>query len=195
MRRTIVVGILVLGACAHRRPVAVMDRGIYSAAIATSLPDEMGRPIIISEEVIPFPRRDESTVFDLTGSFEFDRPPEWRWTDAPTALLRAIARQPATERTLFTAAVFPSNARIVPNAEISRTLSSPANWDHFTEHFHATSWLAFSKALVTHNSHDAVMYYEHRCGNLCADGGYLWLHRASLSSPWVRRSRAIVWMS
>jgi hypothetical protein len=195
MRRTIVVGIVVLGACAHERPVAVMDRDIYSAAIATLLPNDIGRPIIITEEAIPFPRRDESAVFDLIGSFEFDRPPAWQWKDAPAALLRAVAGQPATERTLFTAAVFPSNARVVSHAEITRTLSSPGNWNHFTEHFRATSWQAFSKVLITLDAHDAVMYYELRCGGTCGDGGYLWLHRASVSSPWVRRSRVIVWMS
>ena len=195
MRRTIVVGIVVLGACTHGRPVAVMDRDIYSAAIATMLPNGIGRPIIISEEAIPFPRRDESTVFDLIGSFEFDRPPAWLWKDAPMALRRAVARQPSTERTRFTVAVFPPNARVVPDAEIRTALSFSGNWDHFTQHFRATSWQSFSKALITHDSRDAVLYYELYCGGTCGHGAYLWLHRASLSSPWVRRSRVIVWMS
>jgi hypothetical protein len=162
VRLTILVGIVVLGACAHGRPAAVMDRDIDAAAIATLLPNDIGLPAIISEEAIPFPRRDESTGFGGTDALEFERPPAWLWKDAPPTLRRALARQPPIERTLFTVAVFRSNARVVPTAEIRTALSSSGvvgNWHHFARHSRATSWQAFSKVLVTHDSRDAVVYW------------------------------------
>jgi hypothetical protein len=55
--------------------------------------------------------------------------------------------------------------------------------------------LAFSEVLFTDDRLDALVYYEGVCGSLCAEGGYLWLHRESAQSAWTVGKNIVTWMA
>lgn len=58
-----------------------------------------------------------------------------------------------------------------------------------------TALVRLSRALVTPDQLDAVVYGEWYCGTLCGEGAYIWLHRDRSDAEWRERKRITRWIS
>jgi hypothetical protein len=178
VRLTVVLAIVIVGACARHHPAVVMDPEVYAAAVVALFPGGPPLATVIRREVIPIPRLAESAAFGGVDSFGFRNQSASMWEDVPMALRRGLTLRQSTDATPLTLAILPFTVRLAPGAEVEPTDS-----------------LAFSKVLIARDSKEAVVYYERHCGNLCGTGAYLWLHRASPSTTWTLGKRIVVWMS
>jgi hypothetical protein len=130
----------------------------------------------------------------VSGSSE-----EWRklFDVVPQELRRAVSRQSPTKAHALEASVLPAGTRLVSARAVDAVFRRGAqeNWEAYQRQFNTRGWLAFSDVLFTEDGLDALVYYESRCGGLCGEGGYAWLHRDSRSSRWTIAKRIIKWMS
>jgi hypothetical protein len=125
---------------------------------------------------------------------------EWlaQFDQVPSELRRAASQPSPTKRRRLDGAAFPSGTSVMSAQAIEKVFTSPTpreNWSAFRAEFHARGWLAFSEGLVTRDRLNALVYYEGRCGGLCGEGGYVWLRRDTVSSPWRIARKIVSWMS
>jgi hypothetical protein len=125
---------------------------------------------------------------------------EWlkEFDKVPSELRRAASRPSPTKPHRLDASLFPPGTRLVPASAVERIFTGAGveeNWSAFRTQFKSRGWLAFSDALLAGDRLDALVYYEARCGGLCGEGGYAWLRRDTVSSPWRIEKKIVSWMS
>ena len=113
----------------------------------------------------------------------------------PAALLRLARRASPTSARRHNIADFPAGTRLVPEADIETMFARGVEkgWLAFKRQYHSERWLSFSDVLFTDEAVDALVYYGTRCGGLCGEGGYAWLHRDSALSGWSIRKKIVQW--
>jgi hypothetical protein len=161
----VVVAITVLGACADVPPATVMDREIYSVAVAALSRSDTAILTVIRKETLAIPRITRLAGFGGVDSFGFESLSYEEWKDVPIALRRRLTLVQSIEEPPFTDALFRSQLRLVPTADIDRALSTAAHeewkgWARFEQQFGAGCWTAFSKALITRDLRDSIVFYE-----------------------------------
>ena len=124
-----------------------------------------------------------------------------QFSEVPSELRRA-ARQPSpTKPHRLDASLFPPGTRLVSAESVEAIFAgsgiqeSGENWSAFGRQFRAKGWLSFSVGLVSDDQLDALVYYQVQCGGLCGEGGYVWLRRDAVSSPWRIAKKIIRSMS
>jgi hypothetical protein len=124
---------------------------------------------------------------------------EWlkEFDDVPVALRQAASQASPTSAHPFDVAQFPADAKVVSEPAIRRIFAGGVEegWATFRREYGSEGWLTFSDVLFTIDGLDALVYYEARCGGLCGEGGYAWLHRDAASSSWSIRKKIIRWLS
>ena len=68
-------------------------------------------------------------------------------------------------------------------------------WETFRRQYGVSSSVGLSRVIVTADGRDALVYFEHRCGNVCGEGTLLWLRRITADGPWIVRARRGFWVS
>jgi hypothetical protein len=91
------------------------------------------------------------------------------FASVPAELRRMASQQTPSALHPIDASMLPPGIRIVPAA----TRTDPK-----------ASWIALSPVLYTRDGLDALVYADAYCGSLCAEDGYVWVHRETRSSPW-----------
>jgi hypothetical protein len=123
---------------------------------------------------------------------------EWlaQFDDVPAALRRAASQVAPTNVRPFDLALFPTGIKLVSEEAIERTFAGglEQGWAVFRQQY-GSGWLSLSEILFTADSLDALVYYEARCGGLCGESSYLWLHRNTTQSRWLMVKRIIRSMS
>ena len=129
-----------------------------------------------------------------------DSSSEWlkQFDEVPADLRRAASRPSPTQSHRLDGSVFPTGTRLVSAVAVETTFRGSGieeNWSAFRRQFSAQGWLAFSDGLLADDQLNALVYYESRCGGLCGEGGYVWLRRDSVSSPWRIAKKIVGWMA
>jgi hypothetical protein len=124
---------------------------------------------------------------------------EWlkQFDGVPLALRRAASQQSPTKPKVLQASQLPPGTRLVSARAVDAvfTRGIEENWAAFRRQFKTQGWLSFSEVIFGADGLDALVYYEARCGGLCGEGGFAWLHRDTLRSPWSVAKRIISWES
>jgi hypothetical protein len=163
------------------------ESDVYAALFRSTYPSlKPLSKMIVKDVAIPMPTLTGSAV-DWLEQFE----------EVPAAL-RVAASQPAPTRArAFGAGSFPSGTRLVSDRAIQALFvrGIEENWTLFRRQFAAEGWVAFSEVIFADDGKDALVYYEGRCGGLCGEGGYVWLHREQPQSRWFIRKKILRWVS
>ena len=113
--------------------------------------------------------------------------------------LRRAASEPSpTKPHRLDPSLFPTGTRLVSAEAVEMIFTRSeieGNWSAFRSQFRSKGWLAFSGGILTGDQLNALVYYESRCGGLCGEGGYVWLRRDTVSSPWRIAKKIIRCMS
>jgi hypothetical protein len=121
-----------------------------------------------------------------------------QFDEVPHALTRAASQPSPKESRRLEASMFPTGTRLVSATTVEAAFRGSGieeKWSAFRGQFGAQGWVAFSEALATDDQLNALVYYEARCGGMCGEGGYAWLHRGTTNSPWRVAKKIISWMS
>ena len=175
---------LVVAMAAYSAAAVAQDLSIESALHAALVT----RPVLVEPERIALP------PVKLTNSA-----PAWRrqFEDLPPALV-ALLERGADAGGAWSANDFPAPAVVGAKAQIDAFVESRSNpKPGAATGFPAatTAIVRLSRALVTPDQLDAIVYGEWFCGSLCGEGSYVWLHRASASAEWRERKRIVRWVS
>jgi hypothetical protein len=125
---------------------------------------------------------------------------EWlkQFEAIPSELQRLASRPSPTQPHRFDESLFPDRTRLVSAATIEAIFGERGiaeNWSAFKTQIDARGYIAFSDALFATDQVNALVYYEARCGGLCGEGGYAWLRRDAVGSPWRVVKKIVGWMS
>lgn len=95
---------------------------------------------------------------------------------------------------------FPAGTILIPEDRVVRNARPQRvpniDWTRFQERFPgAKALFAFSRAKVTSNGLDALLYYDRFCPNNCGEGEYVWFHRASATDSWHLAKEQWLWIS
>ena len=128
---------------------------------------------------------------------------DWQTTliGAP-AELRTQLDAPENRRPVWlNAAALPPGAQLVPRATIGDVFRSApkedryGGWETFRQKYGVTGYVALSRAIISNDGRDALVYFVHACGNVCGEGTLLWLRRIPADGPWIVRARRGFWVS
>jgi len=125
---------------------------------------------------------------------------EWlkQFDEIPLELRRLASGPSPTQPHRLDRALLPSQTRFVSASTIASIFvgsGTEEHWSAFRTQTKAQGWLAFSDALLTGDALNALVYYESRCGGLCGEGGFVWLRRDSVGSPWRMAKKIVNWYS
>lgn len=110
--------------------------------------------------------------------------------------LRVAARDGNADCFLQTADRFPPGTRLVPYADIRQGARGRADWPSVAARFDgAHMWFAFSRALITTDRRDAVVFYERPCYARCGEAEWVWFHREGASEGWQVMKQVWRWIS
>lgn len=130
----------------------------------------------------------------LTGSSD-----QWLklFDDVPLELRRAAGRPSPTKADAFDVSLLPDGTHVVSAAAVDALpMKGVAEyWAAFKRKFGSDGWLAFSDSILSKDELHALIYYEARCGGLCGEGGYVWLRRDTVDSPWWIAKKIVRWLS
>jgi len=160
---------------------------IYAELLARRYHGVAGELMIVKDRTVAMPT--------LVGSAT-----DWlaKFGDVPAELRQAASRQAPTKIGEMSASMLPPRTRIVSTQAVDAIFTGSdldAHWIAFYRQFDARGWISFSDVIVTDSGLDALVYYESRCGGLCGEGGYVWLHRGTSRSQWVVTKQVISWMA
>jgi hypothetical protein len=141
---------------------------------------------VVTDMTVPMPTLSSSSADWLR---QFD--------DVPVALRQAASQPSPTRARILDVAQFPTGTKLVSERAIQTIFTGGVEdgWAAFRREYGSDGWLAFSEVLFTVDALDALVYYEARCGGLCGEGGYAWLHRDAAQSGWSIRKKIVRWMS
>jgi len=180
------VSLTVVANAAVPRPGVKPEAEVYATLIHSSSTTRERSVIVVKDVAVMMPTLNSSSA---AGRQEFD--------GIPDALLRLAGRASPTSALRHNVADFPAGTRLVPEAEIESIFEPNLEngWTIFKRRYASDKWLSFSQVLLTDDGLDALVYYETRCGGLCGEGGYTWLHRDLGQSHWLIRRKIIRWKS
>lgn len=117
--------------------------------------------------------------------------------DALPADLRSRVREGVPECGPLGADRFPDGTRLLSLAEIrGEPARGRADWPAFTARFEGVHmWFAFSRALVSGEGRDAVVFYERPCDGRCGEAEWVWFHRTGADQPWRVMKELWSWIS
>jgi hypothetical protein len=130
-------------------------------------------------------------------------PQDWQTTllGAP-ADLRAKWEAPENRRPVWLdAESLPSGTQLVSRDTLNEVFRSAPKtdrsdgWDTFRTRYGVTSYVALSRAIISADGRDALVFFSHACGNLCGEGTLIWLRRIPADGPWTVRARRLFWVS
>lgn len=164
-----------------------VEAGVYAALLSHNYHGVPASLMVVKDTAVAMPT--------LRGSSS-----EWlKEFDEIPVELRQLASQPSpTQPHRLDVSVFPPQTRLVRASAIERIFTNSGieeNWSAFRTQVKAQGWLAFSDVLVAGDQLNALVYYEARCGGLCGEGGYAWLRRDTVGSPWRITKKIVSWMS
>jgi len=146
----------------------------------------------------------ERLVIDAASALAIGPNPEdWATTllGAP-AELRAKLGEPKYQRLVWlNAEALPPGTRLIPRSAIDDAfMSAPKlgltdRWEAFRRLYGVPSFVSLSRAIVTTDGRDALVYFVHACGDLCGEHTLLWLRRIPADGAWIVRARRLFWVS
>ena len=174
----------VLGAQTRAAPQAREERGIYEAVIKMLVRGDLPSKLVIRTPHLVFPVPSTIELGPLGPA-------------SGTLQTKVQAARPSQAESINVES-FPAGTQFVAKEEIDeifrtapRGNSPDSRWIPFRERFNATSYQAFSRPIVTDDGLDALVYYQHACGSLCGESGYVWLHRSSTADAWMVARRLV----
>lgn len=161
--------------------------GLYAALLDERYHGMPASQMVVKDRAVAMPT--------LRGSSS-----EWlgQFNEVPSDLRRAASEPSPTRPHRLAASLFPTGVRLVPAESVETIFARSGveeNWSTFRSQFNTVGWLAFSGGLFADDQLNALVYYEARCEGLCGEGGYAWLHRATILSPWRIAKKIIRWQS
>lgn len=173
--------------CAAAFSQSVREVGVYAPLLSESYHGVPASQMIVKDTAVAMPT--------LRGSSS-----EWlkQFGEVPFELRRLASRASPTQPHRLDASLFPIGTRLVPAPAIEAIFTGPGveeNWSAFRIQVKARGWLAFSDRLLAGDELNALVYYEAWCGGLCGEGGYVWLRRDTVGSPWRIAKKIVRWMS
>ena len=128
---------------------------------------------------------------------------DWQTTliGAPAELRTQLDAAENRRPVWLNAAALPAGAQLVPRATIGDVFRSApkedryGGWETFRQKYGVTSYVALSRAIISNDGRDALVYFVHACGNVCGEGTLLWLRRIPADGPWMVRARRGFWVS
>jgi hypothetical protein len=182
------LAVAALAAIALSRPVAAqaaLDVSVYQALLDRDYPNGLPSVIIV-----------EATLTCMPAMTGLDR----RWSsdieEIPRELRNAAARTPC--RTLqLEATGLPEQTSVTSRADVDALFEAgiEEGWTAFRSNYRTDRWYRWSHVLYANGQRDALVYSEYRCGGLCGEGAFVWLHRGSPQQPWAVRKRVLQWIS
>jgi len=173
--------------CAAGFSQARDEAGVYAPLLSYSYHGVHGSLMVVEDTTV--------AMRSLQGSSS-----EWlkQFDNVPLALRQLANRPSPTQRHPLDTSSLPSQTRLVSASTVSTIFAGSGTEDHwsaFRTQTKAQGWLAFSDALLTDGALNALVYYEARCGGTCGEGGYVWLRRDSVGSPWRIAKKIVSWNS
>ena len=164
-----------------------VEAGVYAVLLNESYHGVPASRLVVNDTAVAMPT--------LRGSSS-----EWlkEFDEVPIELRRLASRPSPTQPHRLDASVFPTETRLVPASAIETIFTGRGveeNWSAFRAQVKAQGWLAFSDGLLAGDQLNVLVYYEARCGGLCGEGGYVWLRRDTVGSPWRITKKIVSWMS
>ena len=128
---------------------------------------------------------------------------DWQTTliGAPAELRTQLDAAENRRPVWLNAAALPPGAQLVPRATIGDVFRSApkedryGGWETFRQKYGVPSYVALSRAIISNDARDALVYFVHACGNVCGEGTLLWLRRIPADGPWMVRARRGFWVS
>jgi len=128
---------------------------------------------------------------------------DWQTTliGAPAELRTQLDAAENRRPVWLNAAALPAGAQLVPRATIGDVFRSApkedryGGWETFRQKYGVPSYVALSRAIISNDGRDALVYFVHACGNVCGEGTLLWLRRIPADGPWMVRARRGFWVS
>ena len=161
--------------------------GLYAPLLREHYHGRPASQMVVTDEAVAMPTLQRSLR-------------EWlkQFDEVPAELRRAASQPSPTEVHRLDASLFPPGTRLVSAVAVEKIFKGSATedpWAAFKRQFRSEGWLAFSDGLLSADRLNALLYYEAHCGGLCGEGGYVWLRRDTVSSPWRISKKIVSWMS
>jgi hypothetical protein len=183
-----VVAILWLAASVVLVAQAKSDADVYAVLFGLSYHGVPGSRLAAQDVAIPMP------TIAVPGAVA-----QWlaQFDEMPGALRRAVSEPEPTTAASLDAAAFPPETRLVSRQAVQSLFTGgiEEGWARFRRQYASEGFLAVSRVLYSADALDAIVYYNVACGGLCGEGGYLWLHRNTVRSPWVVAKKIVSMMA
>jgi hypothetical protein len=164
-----------------------ISRGVYATLfreIARS--ERSSRVVVVAESLVPQRPNDDIWV---------------AFRDAPLQLRTRLEAPESARPVLLNREAFPSGVQVVRGDVIQQVFRSApksdiyAGWMTFESKFRTHRSVALTRVFHTDDARNAIVYFEHHCGNVCGEGTLVWLTRESGTSSWTIRGRRNFWVS
>ena len=166
--------------------VRAIEAQLYEQIVLSKYPEKF--PLVVESISIPVPIH---TSGPREAEF-FDSLPR----ELASWVQSGQRRVECSEQTLDR---FPAGTMLIPEDRVVRTRAQRGpniDWTRFQERFPGTKALfAFSRAKVTSDRLDALLYCDRLCPNNCGEGEYVWLHREEIDRTWHVAKKSVVWIS
>jgi hypothetical protein len=167
--------------------VSQVESGLYAPLLRERYHGTPASQMVVKDSAVAMPSLRGSAI-------------EWRreFDDTPSELRRAASEPSPTITRRLERSDLPAGTRLVRAHDVDALFASPdleANWIAFRTEYNARGWLTFSDGLLAADRLSVLVYYEARCGGTCGEGGYVWLRRETVGSPWRTAKRIVAWMS
>lgn len=158
-----------------------IEAALYQAIVRLRVGDQH-QTLVVESLTLPMPSLRVSNDLGLMVALPTD--------------LKAPVRDGVTTCFEMTADRFPPGARLVPLAEIRQGARGWADWASVAARFDgARMWFAFSRALISADRRDAVVFYIRPCTTRCGEAEWVWFHRESPAAPWRVMKEVWSWIS
>jgi hypothetical protein len=182
-----VLAVIVVAATGTLEAQATKDAEVYAVVVGLSYHMTPGSRLAAQDVAIPMPAIPPGAL------------PQWlaQFDEVPSALRRAASQPEPTKAAPLDAALFPAGTRMVSRQDVQALFKAGVEdgWTTFRRQYGTEGFMAVSQVLYTADALDAIVYYTVACGGLCGEGGYLWLHRGTIGSPWVVAKKIISMMA
>jgi hypothetical protein len=162
-------------------------RGVYATLLREIARNERSsRVVVVAESLVP-----QRPNADIWVEFR----------EAPAQLRTRLEAPESGRPVLLNRAAFPAGAQVVGRDVIHQVFRSApksdiySGWMTFESKFGTHRYVTLTRVFHTDDARNAVVYFEHYCGNVCGEGTLVWLARESATSSWTIRGRRNFWVS
>lgn len=157
---------------------SVDERGIYHAVLMSLFNGNVPAPLVVQTMPLAMPPPSES---------------DWTWFGPGTKELRAtVSLAVPVAPMAFVVELFPAATTLATWEEILELFQTAppgggpeGRWLPFRTRFKAQTFQGFSRAVVSDDGLNALVYYSYACGSTCGEAGYAWLQRSAINSTWA----------